>query len=76
LTELSGKEVKYTSVEIPAFEGIMAAKELPPFVVKKIVDFNTDIKNNQEAVVTHELEIKLCRKPTSLKEGLKILFNL
>lgn len=76
LTELSSKEVKYTSVEIPVFEGIMAAKGLPPFVVKKIVDFNTDIKNNQEAILTHELEIKLGRKPTSLKEGLKILFNL
>lgn len=29
LTELSEKEVKYTSVEIPAFEEIMKQKGLP-----------------------------------------------
>lgn len=76
LTELSGKEVKYTAVEIPAFENIMKQKGLPEGMVKKIVDFNLDIKNGQEAEATNELEIKLGRKPTALKNGLKILFNL
>ncbi|MEO5909251.1 MAG: SDR family oxidoreductase [Pelobium sp.] len=76
LTELSGKEVKYTAVEIPAFENIMKQKGLPNAMVKKIVDFNMDIKNGQEAEVTNELELKLERKPTALKDGLKTLFNL
>lgn len=76
LTELSGKEIKYTPVEIAAFETMMLGKGLPQPMVKKIIDFNTDIKNNQEAEVTNDLENKLGRKPASLKEGLKILFQL
>lgn len=76
LTELSGKEVNYTPVDIPAFETMMLGKKIPHAMVKKIIDFNTDIKNGQEAEVTNELEIKLGRKPASLKEGLKELFAL
>ncbi len=76
LTELSGKEVKYTSVTILAFVDMMKQKGLPEGMVKKIVDFNLDIKNGQEAEVTTELETQLGRKPTSLKDGLKILFSL
>lgn len=76
LSELSGKEVKYTSVESADFEGMMLEKGLPASMVKKIIDFNTDIKNNQEAEVTTDLENQLGRKPASLKEGLKRLFDL
>lgn len=75
LTELSGKEVRYTPVEIAAFETMMLGRGLPQAMVKKIIDFNTDIKNNQEAEITIDLENKLGRKPASLKEGLKILFG-
>jgi len=45
-------------------------------MVKKIIDFNTDIKNGQEAEVAVDLERALGRRPASLREGLKILFNL
>jgi NAD(P)H dehydrogenase (quinone) len=45
-------------------------------VIQKIVDFITDIKHNQEAGIYSDLEIQLGRKPTGLKEGLKILFAL
>lgn len=76
LTELSGKEVKYTPVEIPAFEVMMLGKGLPKVMVNKIIDFNTDIKNNQEAGISNDLENKLGRQPTSLKAGLKTLFGL
>ena len=76
LTELSGNDVNYTPVEIPAFETMMMGKGLPQVMVKKIVDFNTDIKNDQESEVGNDLEIKLSRKPATLKEGLKILFRL
>ncbi len=75
LTELSGNEVKYTPVEIPAFEKMMKEKGLPEAMVQKIADFNADIKNGQEAEVTNDLENKLGRKPASLEEGLKILFG-
>ncbi len=76
LTELIGKEVKYTNVETAAFESMMKQRNLPESVIQKIVDFITDIKNNQEAEISNDLEIKLGRKPTSLKAGLKILFGL
>ncbi len=75
LTELSGKEVTYKPVESEAFQTMMLGKGLPQLMVKKIVDFNTDIKHNQEAIVTNDLENKLGRKPASLKEGLKFLFE-
>ncbi len=76
LSKLSGKEVKYTPVETSEFEKTMLGKGLPAAMLKKIIAFNTDIKNNQEAEVTSDLEIHLGRKPVSLKEGLKILFHL
>lgn len=75
LTGLSGKEVKYTPVEIPAFDAMMKQKGIPEAMVKKIIDFNIDIKNNQEAEITNDLENKLGRKPASLEDGLKILFG-
>jgi NAD(P)H dehydrogenase (quinone) len=76
LTELSGKEVKYTDVEESMFVSMMKQRNVPEPVIQKIVDFITDIKNNQEANISNELEIHLGRKPTGLKEGLKTLFQL
>jgi len=75
LTELSGKEITYTPVDVPTFETLMKETGTPPFIVKVITNFNLDIKNGQETVVTDDLENKLGRKPTSLKEGLKILIG-
>ncbi len=76
LTELSGKEVTYTPVEVPVYKEMMKQQGLREVVVNKIVNFNVDMKNGQESVITNDLEIKLGRKPATLKEGLKILFNL
>jgi NAD(P)H dehydrogenase (quinone) len=76
LTELSNKAVNYTPVDVLAFENMMLQKGIPQPMVKKIVDFNTDIKNGQEEETTNHLEMKLGRKPASLKEGLKELFSL
>ena len=76
LTELSGKEVKYTNVDTAEFKEMMKQRNLPEQVIQKIVDFITDIKNNQEAQVSTDLEIKLGRKPSTLKVGLKMLFDL
>lgn len=75
LSELSGKEIKYTPSELSAFEETMKHRGLPDAVINKMGGFLMDIKNNQEAVVTNDLENKLGRKPTSLKEGLRILFS-
>jgi NAD(P)H dehydrogenase (quinone) len=76
LTKLSGKEVKYTNVSESAFADMMKQRNVPEFLIQKIIDFITDIKHNQEAGISDELEIHLGRKPTGLKEGLKQLFEL
>ncbi len=76
LTELSNKEVIYKTVNVELFKKIMLDNEIPEPMVKKIVGFNLDIKNGQEATVTNELQHYLGRKPKNLKEGLKALFNL
>lgn len=76
LTDLSGKEVKYTPVEKSAFKTQMKERGVPEPVIEKVVGFITDIKNGQEEEVTSELENLLGRKPASLQEGLKTLFKL
>lgn len=76
LTELTGREVKYTNVETALYKEMMKQRNLPEPVIQKIVDFITDIKNNQEANIYNDLENQLGRKPTGLKDGLKVLFGL
>ncbi len=75
LSELSGKEIKYSPIELSAFEETLKQRNMPQAVIMKMGGFLTDIKNNQEAVVTNDLENKLGRKPATLKEGLKVLFG-
>jgi NAD(P)H dehydrogenase (quinone) len=76
LTELSGHDVTYTDVTESVFAGMMKQRNVPEFLIQKIIDFITDIKHNQEAEISNELELYLGRKPTGLKEGLKMLFDL
>ena len=75
LSDLSGKEVSYTPAEKSAFEAQMQERGTPDAMVQKVVGFLTDIKNGQEEEVSPDLENLLGRKPASLKEGLKVLFN-
>lgn len=75
LTELSGKNVKYTPVDPETFAENMKKSNFPEDMVGKIIEFNADIKNGQESEITSDLENKLGRKPSSLKEGLKVLFG-
>ncbi|MBU2915717.1 SDR family oxidoreductase [Reichenbachiella agariperforans] len=76
LTTLSGKEVNYQPVDISAFQERMRPTGIPATMLQKVIEFNTDIKNGQEDETTNDLENKLGRKPTTLKEGLKTLFGL
>ncbi len=75
LSELSGKEIKYIPIELSAFEETMKQRGFPDAVINKMGGFLLDIKANQEAVVTNDLENKLGRKPATLQEGLKALFG-
>ena len=76
LTALSVKEIKYHPVDISTFQERMRPTGMPEPMLQKVVEFNTDIKNGQEDEITNDLENKLGRKPTTLKEGLKTLFEL
>ena len=75
LSQLSGKEVKYTPVELSAFLETMKQRGLPDAMINKMGGFLMDIKNNQETVLTNDLETKLGRKPVTLQEGLEIIFS-
>ena len=76
LTDLSGKAVGYTPTEKSNFESQMKGRGVPEMMIERVTGFLTDIKNGQEEEVSPDLENLLGRKPASLKEGLKVLFNL
>ena len=76
LTDISGKQITYRHVQADAFAAMMRQRKVSLPMIQKIIDFITDIKNNQEAAITTELAFYLGRKPTRLKEGLKLLFAL
>ncbi len=76
LSDLSGKKVKYTPAEQSAFEAQMQEHGVPETMIQRIVGFLTDIKNGQEEEVSPDLGNLLGREPSSLDEGLKVLFEL
>ncbi len=76
LSELSGKDVKYTPIGAEDFAERMRGRGIPEFMIPRMVGFITDIEASQEAGVSGDLEAALGRKPTALKHGLKQLFNL
>jgi NAD(P)H dehydrogenase (quinone) len=76
LTDLTGKEVTYTPTEPSTFATQLKERGMPDMIVQRIIGFLTDIKNGQEDEVSSDLENLLGRKPASLKEGLKALYNL
>ncbi len=76
LTELSGREVRYTPAEKSTFAEQMKERGVPDIRIQRVIGFMTDIKNGQEDEISPDLENLLGRKPASLEEGLKTLFNV
>jgi NAD(P)H dehydrogenase (quinone) len=76
LSNLAGKKVSYTPADRSVFETQMKERGVPEMMVQRVAGFLTDIKNGQEEEVSLDLENLLGRKPASLKEGLKVIFNL
>lgn len=76
LSDLSGKTITYTPIDRPTFEAQMIKRGLPASTYEQIGGFYSDIRDGQLDEVTSEMEHVLGRKPTSLKDGLKILFAL
>ncbi len=75
LSELSGKAISYTPIALSAFEDTLKQRNLPEPMIAKMSGFMEDIKNGQEETVSPDMEAKLKRKPTSLKQGLEVLFG-
>jgi NAD(P)H dehydrogenase (quinone) len=76
LSALSGKTVTYTDADPVIFPNKLKEFGLPEIVVLLITAFSADVKNHQFEIVTKDLEKLLGRKPASLKESLKEVFNL
>jgi NAD(P)H dehydrogenase (quinone) len=73
---LSGKTVKYTDADPVTFPTQLKEFGLPEIVVLLVTSFSADVKNHQFEIISKDLEKLLGRKPASLKEGLKEVFNL
>ncbi|GAB3808637.1 SDR family oxidoreductase [Spirosoma humi] len=76
LADLSGKAVTYTPAEAATFELQLVGRGVPDVLARRITGFITDIANGQEDSVSPDLETLLGRKPTSLQEGLPLLYTL
>jgi len=76
LSALSGRTVNYADADPTTFPIQLKEFGLPEIVVLLVTGFSADIKNHQFEIVTKHLEKLLGRKPASLKEGLKEVFNL
>src|SRR5450432_4133795 len=76
LSALSGRSVHYTDADPTTFPAQLKEFGLPGIVVILVTGFSADVKNHQFEIVTKDLEKLLGRKPASLKEGLKEVFNL
>jgi NAD(P)H dehydrogenase (quinone) len=76
LSELSGKNIVYTDADAATFPDKLKGFGVPEIAVFIIAGFSADIKNHQYEIVSKDLEKLLGRKPTSLKEGLKEIYNL
>ncbi|WP_339811975.1 SDR family oxidoreductase [uncultured Imperialibacter sp.] len=76
LSVLSGKTVVYTDADADKFPGQLREWGLPEEVVFIVTGFSADIKNQQFERTTKDLEILLGRKPATLRDGLKEVYNL
>ena len=76
ISELSGKTVAYTSVDMDSYKNNLKEQGMNEHMVEMAAPFMTDIKNGQGSTVSTDLEDALGRKPTGLKAGLKISLNL
>jgi NAD(P)H dehydrogenase (quinone) len=76
LSEASGKKVAYTAMKQTPFATRMRERGVPEIAIERTVGFLTDIKQGQESEVSSDLETALGRQPTSLAEGVKMLYKL
>lgn len=75
LSGISGKELAYTAAKEETFGEELRAAGVPEIGILITNGFTVDIKNQQYNQVSDDLEGLLGRKPTSLKEGLAMIYE-
>jgi NAD(P)H dehydrogenase (quinone) len=68
--------VNYADADPATFPAQLKEFRLPEIVVLLVTGFSEDVKNHQFEILTRDLEKLLGRKPASLKESLKEVYNL
>lgn len=76
LSELSGKEIPYVNADPAEYEATLKQFGVPEYMIALVAGFAEDIKNGKHENAYPDLEKLLGRKPTGLKEGLKLIFKL
>lgn len=76
LSELSGKNVAYTDADADQFKQVLTDAGVDAFSIDFALGFATDVKNHQYESISPDLENLLRRKPATLKEALKEIYNL
>jgi NAD(P)H dehydrogenase (quinone) len=76
LSALSGKTVAYTDADATDYADKLKLSDVPEYLIYMLAGFASDVKNKQFQTIYHDLESLLGRKPASLKEGLKLIYNL
>jgi NAD(P)H dehydrogenase (quinone) len=75
LSEISGKEVSYTSPSAEDFAQVLTAAGVPPFYVGMLGDFAQAIKADEFNTQNTDLPALLNRQPTPLKEYLQGVYG-
>ncbi len=76
LSELSDTTVRYVDADTTIFEEHLRQAGVSDVMISIVSGINTDIKNHQYEIVSDDLEKLLGRKPATLKEALKEIYNL
>lgn len=75
LTLLSGKEIKYTDIDTETFRTILKSLELPDWMIEASIGTATDMKNDQNSIVSNDLKNLLGRTPSNLNTMLKTIYS-
>ena len=75
LSEISGKEITYTSPSNDDFKAALTATGVPEFYVGMLADFAQAIKDTEFDTEKSDLERLIGRKPTALKEFLRGVYS-
>src|SRR5699024_794913 len=75
LSEIAGKTVRYVDADMTTFEEQLKQAGASDMMISIVSGINTDIKNHQYEIVSDDLENLLGRKPATLEEALKEIYN-